>query len=76
MENYKTLFDTDLAEHEYIMSQPVKSPEVCARCVYSECSTVECETCRRFDKGKRTCICNTVKDGEKCTEFYPKREDE
>lgn len=24
---YNTLFDSDLAEHEYMMSQPVKSPK-------------------------------------------------
>ena len=27
MDDYNTLFDSDLAEHEYIKSQPVKSPE-------------------------------------------------
>ena len=34
MDNYDTLFDSDLAEHEYIMSQPIKSTKTCAECAY------------------------------------------
>ena len=52
MDDYNTLFDSDLAEHDYIMSQPVKSPEVCAECAFfmDECDDVECDFCRQFDK--------------------------
>ena len=27
MDDYNTLFDSDLAEHDYIMRQPIKSPK-------------------------------------------------
>ena len=49
--NYNTLFDSDLAEYEHIIRQPVKSPEVCA----------ECEAC-----GKNTDRCKEIKDGWRC----------
>lgn len=73
MDNYDTLFDSDLAEHEYIMSQPVKSQEVCAECAYYiECDNAECYFCRQFDKAARRCRCTTVQDGERC-KFYERR---
>ena len=74
MDNYDTLLDSDLAEHEYIMSQPVKSTKTCAECAYStsECDNVECEYCRQFDKSARLCRCITVQAGERC-KFYKRR---
>lgn len=60
MDNYNTLFDSDLAEHDYIMSQPIKSPEVCA----------ECEAC-----GKNPDKCNEIKDGWRCPRYERKRYD-
>ena len=72
--NDNTLFDSDLAEHEYIMSQPVKSTKTCAECAYSmyECDNVECDFCRQFDKAARRCRCTTVQAGERC-KFYERR---
>ena len=74
MDNYDTLFDSDLAEHEYIMSQPVKSTKTCAECAYSKsmCFDVECDFCRQFDKSARRCRCITVQAGERC-KFYERR---
>lgn len=73
MDNYNTLFDSDLAEHEYIMSHPVKSPEVCAECAYYiECAYRECDHCGQFDKSARRCRCNSVADGQRCI-FYERR---
>lgn len=48
MDNYNTLFDSDLAEHEYMMSQSVRSLEVFS----------ECEDC-----GKNPDRCREIKDG-------------
>ena len=72
--NDNTLFDSDLAEHEYIMSQPVKSTKTCDECVFSadECDDVECDFCRQFDKSARRCRCITVQAGERC-KFYERR---
>ena len=71
--NYNTLFDSDLAEYEYIKSQPVKSPEVCAECAYYiERARRECEHCRQFEKNERRCRCNSVADGQRC-KFYERR---
>lgn len=72
--SYNTLFDSDLAEHEFIMSQPVKSPKTCAECAYStsECDDVECHFCRQFDKAARRCRCTTVQAGERC-KFFERR---
>jgi hypothetical protein len=68
--NYNTLFDSDHAEHDYIMSQPVKSPEVCAECAYYiECARRECDHCRQFEKNKRRCRCNSVADGHTVHDF-------
>ena len=74
MDNYNTLFDSELAEHEYIMSQPIKSPKTCAECAYSmaDCDNVECDSCRQFDKSARMCRCTTVQDGDRC-KFYERR---
>ena len=58
--NYNTLFDSDLAEHEYIMSQPVKSPEVCA----------ECESC-----DKNPDRCREIKDGWRCPRYERRHHD-
>ena len=73
--NDNTLFDTDLAEHDYIMSQPVKSTKTCAECAYSvdDCDNVECDFCRQFDKAARRCRCTTVKDGDRCKFFEKKK---
>lgn len=74
MDEYNTLFDSDLAEHDYIMSQPVKSAKTCAKCVYSmsECYDEKCEFCRQYDKTARRCRCTTVQEGERC-KFYERR---
>lgn len=55
MDDYNTLFDSDLAENEYIMSQPIKSPKTCAKCAFSmsECYDEKCEFCRNYDKAAR-----------------------
>lgn len=51
---YNTLFDSDLAEHEYMMSHPVKSSDVCA----------ECEA-----RGKNPDRCKEIKDGWRCPRY-------
>ncbi len=56
--SYNTLFDSEAAEYEYMMSQPVKSPEVCA----------ECEAC-----GKHPERCREIKDGWRCPRFIARR---
>ena len=58
--NYNTLFDSDLAENEYIMRQPVKSPEVCA----------ECESC-----WKNPDRCKKIKDGWRCPRYEKRHHD-
>lgn len=75
MDNYDTLFDSDLAEHEYIMSKPVKSTKTCAECAFSadECDNVECDFCRQFDKSARRCRCTTVQAGDRCKFFEKKK---
>lgn len=72
--SYNTLFDSDLAENEYIMRQPVKSTKTCAKCAYSmsECYDEKCESCRNYDKAVRRCRCTMVQDGERC-KFYERR---
>ena len=74
MDDYNTLFDSDLAENEYIMRQPVKSTKTCAECAFSmaECDDVECDFCRQFDKAARRCRCTTVQAGERC-KFFERR---
>lgn len=74
MDNYNTLFDSDLAEHDFIMRQPVKSPKTCAECAFSmdKCEDVECDFCCHFDKSARRCRCTTVQTGERC-KFYERR---
>ena len=72
--NDNTLVGSALAEHEYIMSPPVKSTKACAECAYSTsmCFDVECDFCRQFDKAERRCRCTTVQAGERC-KFYERR---
>lgn len=74
MNNYKTLFDSDEAEHEHLMSQHIKSPEVCAECTFSvgECVSMECDFCRMFDKTARRCRCTMVQAGDRC-KYYERR---
>jgi hypothetical protein len=74
MDDYSTLFDSDLAEHEYIMRQPVKSPSTCAKCAFSmaECKYVKCDLCRQYDNTALRCRCTMVQDGERC-KFYERR---
>ena len=70
--SYNTLFDSDLAEYEYIKSQPVKSPEVCAECAPT-ISSAPAASANTVDSSKRTNGgADAVADGQRC-KFFERR---
>lgn len=71
--NYNTLFDSDLAEYEYIKSQPVKSPEAAPSApTISSAPAASANTVDSLKKNERRCRCNSVADGQRC-KFFERR---